>query len=140
MKTLLALLLLIPSINSDSFASEEIIIKCKVEWLYDLMENKVVEDFSLESRAVQIKIYEPNTAEIKVQHTNELWWDGVYSPDLFYASHEDPEDINIKFKFTIKIDRLTGEYNSYKYTDIKATNDKYGFHEFGFCNKSSKML
>ena len=133
-------MLLVPSLSWGSLADEEITIKCEVEWVYDMKKGEEVKDYSLESRFMQIGIYEPMTILIKIQHTNDLWWEGEYSSDTFYASHDDPEDKSIKFDFIVEIDRLTGQYSFYKYTHNKTMNKKYGFHESGICKKSSTLF
>ena len=140
MKTLLVLLLLIPSLSWGNLYDDEIILKCEIKWLYDMSESKEVEEHSLDIRTIQILIFEPMTISMKVQYTNEEAWEGKYFSDMFYATYDDKENKKIKKDYIIDIDRLTGEYDLWSYTDFLETNKKYAFHEFGFCKKSSKKF
>ena len=140
MKTLLALLLLIPSLSWEALADETITIKCEVDWAYDFKEGKEIEDYHLESRMMQITIFEPDSILIKIQYTNDSWWHGDYTPDAFYASHDDPEDKNLKYDYLVDIDRLTGQYSLKTYTHHKPTNTKNGINESGTCKKSSTLF
>ena len=47
MKTLLALLLLIPSLSWETLADETITIKCEVDWAYDMTNSEEIKDYGL---------------------------------------------------------------------------------------------
>ena len=140
MKTLLALLLLIPSLAWKASADETTIIKCEVDWAYDMKEGKEINDYHLESRIMQVMIFEPMSILIKIQYTNGSWWQGEYTSDTFYATHEDPDYFNLIYNYILDIDRLTGQYNLKTYTHHKPTNTKNGINESGTCKKSSALF
>ena len=124
MKTLLAILLLIPSLTWEALADETTIIKCEVDWAYDMKEGKEINDYHLDSRIMQVMIFEPMSILIKIQYTNDSWWQGTYTSDAFYSSHDDPDYFNLIYNYIVDIDRLTGQYNLKIYTHHKPTNTK----------------
>ena len=140
MKKLLVLLLLIPSLGWKASADDTTIIKCEVDWAYDMKEDKEIEDYHLESRIMQVMIFEPMSILIKIQYTNGSWWQGEYTSDTFYATHEDPDYFNLIYNYILDIDRLTGQYNLKTYTHHKPTNTKNGINESGTCKKSSALF
>ena len=140
MKTLLTLLLLIPSLSWGLVhQDEEIIIKCEPDWYFDVVENKEVE-IPVQSRIIQIDLFEPNTNQIEVQYTNSRRWEGNYTSDNFYASYNDEKHRDLVIDFMIKINRLTGEYVLNRYVYIKREDKNYAWVESGSCKKSSKLF
>ena len=139
MKTLLALLLLIPSLSWGVFEDEEIIIKCVPDFYFDMNKDEEI-DVPEESRIIQVLLFEPNTNLIEVQHTNNKRWEGNYTSDSFFAKYEDNKNYDFVIDFSININRLTGKYILNRYLYIPEDDENFMWVESGYCKKSSKLF
>ena len=139
MKTLLALLLLIPSLSWGEVEDEEIIIKCVPDFYFDMNKDEEI-DVPVESRIIQVLLFEPNTNLIEVQHTNNKRWEGNYTSDSFFAKYEDNKNYDFVIDFSIDINRLTGKYILNRYLYIPEDDENFMWVESGYCKKSSKLF
>lgn len=138
-KTLLALLILIPSLGKAVFEDEEIIIKCVPDFYFDMNKDEEI-DVPVESRIIQVLLYEPVTTLIEVQHTNGRRWEGTYTLDSFYANYEDEKDNVFVIDFNIEINRLTGKYTLNRYLYVPEDKENFMWVESGYCEKYSKLF
>ena len=139
MKTLLTLLLLIPSLSWGEVEDEEIIIKCVPDFYFDMNKDEEI-DVPVESRIIQVLLFEPNTNLIEVQHTNNKRWEGNYTSDTFFAKYEDNKNYDFVIDFVIDINRLTGKYFLNRYLYIPEDDENNMWVESGYCKKSSKLF
>ena len=139
MKTLLTLLLLIPSLSWGEVEDEEIIIKCVPDFYFDMNKDEEI-DVPVESRIIQVLLFEPNTNLIEVQHTNNKRWEGNYTSDTFFAKYEDNKNYDFVIDFSIDINRLTGKYILNRYLYIPEDDENFMWVESGYCKKSSKLF
>lgn len=139
MKTLLAILLLIPSLSRGDLHSYETVISCKADSGFNYITEQKLDNFK--EYKYQILFFEDENGVLINTPRFERGASGKYNDSFIYASEDGPTILDTSMNWDMELNRINGEF-TLEYTwrhEIK--NELIAWwYETGKCQKSQKAF